>query len=117
MAISKANRSHGRQWSLFADQAILGAELEAGAMDAVAMPLDAVIVGGSIIIDEAFDATTTITVSGGGASTGAVDATATGRTALAIDGTTNTLGAAVQVTGSAVSVAGKARLQVEYIRI
>lgn len=113
-----ANFNHGRQWALIALQEVLGTELEAAiAIDAVKLPVDAIVVGGSLIITEAFDAAVTLDLTGAGVTLSApADATIVGRTDLVLDGSTNTTGAPVQVTGSGVSVAGAAYVEVQYIR-
>ena len=121
MAIANANKNNGRQWVLSARQPFVLAEMEDGvAVQAVDLPVNAIVVGGSLVVTEVFNSVTTdtITVSGGGASTAAVNAKVLGRTALTLDGTINTLGDTVdlqwdQTGGGATTGAGF--VEVEYI--
>ncbi len=119
MAISEKNHNHGRQYALIGLQEVLGTEMEAAEFDVMSLPADSIIIGGAVIVTEAFDATVTGTIGGAGtgASTGAVDMTVVARTDIVFDGSVNTLGAAVTMTGSGVSVAGSAYVEVEYIRV
>ncbi len=119
MAISEKNHNHGRQYALIGLQEVLGTDMEAAEFDVMSLPADSIIIGGAVIVTEAFDATVTGTIGGAGtgASTGAVDMTVVARTDIVFDGSVNTLGAAVTMTGSGGSVAGSAYVEGEYIRV
>lgn len=121
MAIATKDKNNGRQWALVGRQVFDFSEMEdAVAVEALDLPINAVVTGGQLVITEVFNSATsdTITVSGGGASTAAVDVTATGSTALTLDGTVNTLGDTVDLTWDgtgAVPTTGAGFLIVEYI--
>lgn len=107
MAIATANKNNGRQWPLVARQVFGFAEMEtATAVPLIDLPVGAIVIGGSMVITELFNSATsdTLTVSGGGVSTAAIDADATGgalgRTALTLTGAEQTLGDTVDVAAS-----------------
>jgi len=92
----------------------------AQAENAVEIPAGATIVGGSLIVDTAFDGGVgqTLTVAGGGVSTAAVDADATtGRTALTLTGTKSAATSYVTLAmgGALNGTAGAGRLEVQYV--
>jgi len=90
------------------------------AENAVELPAGAVIIGGALQVDTTFDGGVgqTLTVAGGGASTGAIDAdAATSRNALTLDGSMSTTTTFVTVAfgGALGGSTGAGRLEVQYV--
>ena len=122
MANAKLNKDAGRQYPLHAEVTITAAEMNEStvAVPAITLPPGAVVTGGAVIVDTAFDAATA-TVNVGDATTGnrykgAVNVAAAGLTALTPTGFVSN-GGAVTVTptfADAVTV-GSLRLQVTYV--
>jgi len=121
MAIATANKNNGRQWPLVARQVFTLAEMEDGvAVEAVDLPIGAIVLSGTMVITEVFDSTTsdTIEVTGGGAPLGATNVQATGLTDLVPTGVEQTLGDVVQLTwtsGGGTPATGAGYLELMYI--
>jgi len=121
MAITTANKNNGRQWPLVARQVFTLAEMEDGvAVEAIDLPIGAIVLSGTMVITEVFDSTTsdTIEVTGGGAPLAATTVQATGLTDLVPTGVEQTLGDVVQLTwtsGGGVPTTGAGYVEVMYI--
>lgn len=114
--------ANGRQYPLFAEVTIDVANMnESGvAVSAIKLPYGAMVIGGSVITDVAFDAATA-TLAVGDATTanryiGNANLAATGRTALVPTGYVSD-GADLRVTPTFADpvTVGKVRVQVEYV--
>lgn len=114
--------ANGRQYPLFAEVTIDVANMnESGvAVSAIKLPYGAMVIGGSVITDVAFNATTA-TLAVGDATTadryiGNANLAATGRTALVPTGYVSD-GADLRVTPTFAGpvTVGKVRVQVEYV--
>lgn len=124
MAIAAADKNNGRQYPLVARQPFVFGEMEdATAVEAIDLPVNAIPIGGALVITTVFNSATTdtIAVSGGGVSLTAQDVKgAVGRWALTVDESTNPLGDTVDLTWDgtgAVPTTGAGFLEVEYILI
>ena len=123
MAITK---NKGRQGviSAWVDIAFGDVPTTATAYTAVDLPVGAIVVGGDLVVDTAWDTGTTATLSVGDASSaarylGATSVKSTGRTALVPTGFVTTatqpaISVTTVISGTATTV-GAARLRVDYI--
>ena len=121
MAITQ---NSSRQYPLVARVTFIETDLPAAATyAAVDVPANSIVTGGYLEVGTLFDggADNTLTISGGGCSTAAIDVDATGGstglTALTLTGVVNAAGDTVDVTlgGTIAGTAGVASLVVEYI--
>jgi len=121
MAITQ---SSSRQYPLVARVEFIEEDLPAAATyEAIELPAGSIVTGGYLEVGTLFDggADNTLTISGGGCSTAAIDVDATGGstglTALTVTGVVNAAGDTVDVAlgGTIGGTAGVASLVVEYI--
>lgn len=119
------SKDSGRQNVKYAEVVVnLNDVSDGAAKDAIDLPLGASVVGGDLVVDTAFDAGTTATLSVGDASSAtrylnAQNVKVTGRTALTITGFKTTISEqTLQVkyaSSGTAATAGKARLRVMYV--
>jgi len=122
MAIATKDKNNGRQWPLVARQPFDFSQLEDGvAVEAIELPVGAIVLSGSIVVTEAFDSGTSdaLAVSGGGVTSAAfADAQTPGIAPAVVTGAEQTLGDTVDITWSPVgtaATAGAGYLEVMYI--
>ena len=111
--------SAGRQWPLIAKLPISYEDFADGLLQkAVVMPGNSRVVGGGLVIEEAFDADTTVNVGDEDDAdryAAAVDATEVGHTALTIDGHKYTGKDTIDVVMNQAVTQGSAMLYVMYM--
>ncbi len=125
MANTTLTQVNGRQYPLFASVTISRAQMAttATAVTAIKLPVNAVVVGGFIVVDEVYDTTGAATVTVGDSSSaarllGATSVKALGRTALVPTGYVNTGGLDLSITPTLADTGGttgSVRVVVEYI--
>lgn len=122
MANTPLNSAHGRQYPLFAEVTITAANMnESGvAVTAIKLPYGAQVIGGAVIVDQAFDPTTaTADVGDAGVANrylNDVNLKAVGRTPLTLTGNVGD-GSDIVITPtfSGAVTAGKLRVQAMYV--
>lgn len=124
-AFAKPGITHARQYPLVGQQTFTFVEVnESAAVTLMTLPRGAVVIGGFLVVDTAWDSTGTATLSIGDTGSATrhattVDLKTAAKTALTVTGYDNTgglnlLGTAA-ITSTADLTAGSARLVVEYI--